>query len=181
MRWIVHGEREIYRSDWVRLCLTDVEIPGGERFDHHVVRVPRHASGVVIHDSARGVLMLWRHRFITDSWGWEVPAGMIEAGETPAEAARREAIEEAGWEPAEMRPLCSYHPANGTSDQVFHAFATDGARYVGDPTDTGESERIEWVPVNELRGIIARGEMPDGLTLTAVLAWLLERADAASA
>ena len=38
MRWTVHGERSIYDSEWMRLVLVDVEIPGVERFDHHVVR-----------------------------------------------------------------------------------------------------------------------------------------------
>jgi hypothetical protein len=31
MKWTVHGERSLYESDWVRLVLTDVEIPDGER------------------------------------------------------------------------------------------------------------------------------------------------------
>ena len=83
MRWIVHGERIIYDSPWVRLALTDIEIPGGRRFEHHVVRMPAQAAGTVIYDPARGVLLLWRHRFTTDSWGWEVPAGMVDEGETP--------------------------------------------------------------------------------------------------
>ena len=75
MRWTVHGERRLYDSEWMRLVLVDVEVPGVERFDHHVVRYPQPASGTVVHDPDRGVLLLWRHRFITDTWGWEIPAG----------------------------------------------------------------------------------------------------------
>ena len=94
MRWTVHGERIIYDSPWIRLALTDVEIPGGECFEHHVVRMPADAAGTVIHDAERGVLLLWRHRFVTDTWGWEIPAGRVDPGETLEEAAVREAIEE---------------------------------------------------------------------------------------
>jgi len=36
----VHGERTLYDSDWMRLTLVDVELPSGERFEHHVVRFP---------------------------------------------------------------------------------------------------------------------------------------------
>ncbi|MGH9186918.1 MAG: NUDIX hydrolase, partial [Acidimicrobiales bacterium] len=90
MRWTVHGERSLYDSDWVSLRLVDVEIPGGERFEHHVVRGAAAAAGTVVHDSAHGVLMMWRHRFITDTWGWEIPAGRIDPGESPMEAAARE-------------------------------------------------------------------------------------------
>ena len=98
MRWTVHCEREIYGSEWMRMVLVDIEVPGGERFDHHVVRFPNQAAGTVVHDPDRGVLLLWRHRFITDTWGWEVPAGRIDPGETPIEAAEREAFEETGLE-----------------------------------------------------------------------------------
>jgi len=63
----------------------------------------------------------------------------------------------------------TYQPTNGTSDQRFHLFLADGAKHVGEPTDPGESERIEWVPLDDVRALIQRGEMPDGLSLTAVL------------
>ena len=172
MRWTVHGERSLYDSEWVRLTLVDVEIPGRERFEHHVVRVPNQAAGVVVHDPARGVLLLWRHRFITDTWGWEIPAGRIDPGETAGQAGAREVLEETGWRPGPLVPLVTYQPTNGLSDQRFHLFAAAGATHVGDPSDPAESERVEWVPLDELRAIARRGDMVDGLSLTAVLYWL---------
>ncbi|HEX6167575.1 MAG TPA: NUDIX hydrolase [Acidimicrobiales bacterium] len=172
MRWTVHGERPIYDSEWMRLVLVDVEIPGVERFDHHVVRYPQAASGTVVHDPDRGVLLLWRHRFITDTWGWEIPAGRIEAGETPEQAAVRETLEETGWRPGPLARVGSYAPSNGTSDQIFHVFTAAGATHVGDPTDIGESERIAWLPVDEVRRLIVDNELTDGLTLTSLL-WAL--------
>ncbi len=169
MRWTVHGERVIYDSPWLRLALTDVEIPNGRRFEHHVVRAINPAAGVVVHDPARGVLLLWRHRFITDTWGWEIPAGGLDAGETADEGARREALEETGWEPGPLQFLVAYTATSGLSDLTFHCYIADGATRVGEPTDPGESERIEWVPVSELRRIVRDNEMRDGLSLTAVL------------
>jgi 8-oxo-dGTP pyrophosphatase MutT (NUDIX family) len=165
----VHGERSIYDSEWVRLSLVDITVPGHGRFEHHVVRMPNQAAGTVVHDPERGVLLLWRHRFITDSWGWEIPAGRIDPGEGPAEAAAREVMEETGWRPTGLRPLVSYQPTNGLSDQRFHLFLARGALHVGDPTDVSESERIEWVPTAELRQLVSAGQVPDGLSLTALL------------
>lgn len=169
MRWTVHGERTLYDSEWVRLTLVDVEIPGQERFEHHVVRMPHEAAGAVVHDPSLGVLLLWRHRFITDTWGWEVPAGRIDPGETAPEAAAREVLEETGWRPGPLSPLVTYQPTNGLSDQKFHLFSAGGATRIGDPTDPGESERVEWVPVDRLREMARQGEVVDGLSLTAVL------------
>lgn len=173
MRWTVHGERTLYDSDWVRLALVDIEIPDGPRFEHHVVRVPRPAAGVVVHDADRGLLLLWRHRFITDSWGWEIPAGGLDPGETPEQGAVREVLEETGWRPGPLRPLAVYHPSNGLVDQTFHLFVADGASYVGEPSDATESERIEWLAVDDVRAAVRAGKVRDGLSLTALSMALL--------
>jgi 8-oxo-dGTP pyrophosphatase MutT (NUDIX family) len=168
----VHGEREIYGSEWLRLVLVDVEVPGVDRFDHHVIRFPLAASGTVVRDRERGVLLLWRHRFITDTWGWEIPAGRIEAGETPEQAAARETEEETGWRPGPLRALGAYAPINGTTDARFHIFLAAGATHIGDPTDVGESERIAWHTPAAVRELITGGQINDGLSLTALL-WSL--------
>ena len=169
MRWIEHGERSLYESDWMSLRLVDVEVPGGARFDHHVLRLPTHAAGTVIHDpDADAVLLLWRHRFITDSWGWEIPAGNLEVGEAPVDGAVREAIEESGWRPRRPEPLTTYHPMPGAVDQTFHLFWSRGADRVGEPTDPGEAERIDWVPTAEVRRALIDGRITEGLSLTAL-------------
>jgi 8-oxo-dGTP pyrophosphatase MutT (NUDIX family) len=153
------------------LRLVDVELPSGARFEHHVLRIPAEASATVVHDPQRGVLLIRRHRFVTDSWGWEIPGGRIDAGETPADAAARETLEETGWRPGPVRPLFSYHPAPGGVDQTFHVFAADGAVEEGEP-DADEAERVEWVPVDRVRELIRGGEVTDGYSLTALL-WFL--------
>jgi 8-oxo-dGTP pyrophosphatase MutT (NUDIX family) len=168
----VHGERRIYDSPWIALALADVEVPDGERFEHHVVRMPAAAAGVVVHDDERGVLLLWRHRFITDTWGWEIPAGRVDEGETPEEAGTRETLEETGWSPGPLRHLSSYFPYNGVSDGRFHLFAAHGATYQGEPTDPSEAERVEWLPWPQLTRAVRAGKVGDGLSLTALL-WFL--------
>ncbi len=177
MKWIVHGERTIYESPWVNLSLTDIEIPGGPRFDHHVIRMPAEASGTVIEDPEQGVLLLWRHRFTTDTWGWEIPAGRVDDGETPIEAAAREAFEETGWRPGPIVPLGRYFPHNGSSDAVFNLFRAESAQYVGEPSDPSESERVEWVSWPVIRAEIAAGRIGDGLSLTALLLVAFQRSD----
>ena len=173
MRWKVHGERSLYDSEWVRLALVDVELPSGRRFEHHVVRMPAAAAGVVVTDPRHdGTLLLWRHRFTTDTWGWEIPAGRVDVGETPEEAGIRETVEETGWRPGRLRPLTTYFPYNGVSDGRFHLFAADTAALVGAPMDTDEAERVEWVPWPTVVAAVDAGQVGDGLSLTALL-WML--------
>jgi 8-oxo-dGTP pyrophosphatase MutT (NUDIX family) len=175
MEWTVHGERTIYDSEWMRLALVDVELPSGARFEHHVLRMPAEASGVVVDDAERGVLLLWRHRFITDTWGWEIPAGRVDAGETAVEAGSRETLEETGWRPGPLTPLTSYFPHNGTGDTAFNLFLATSATHVGDPVDRDEAERIEWLSWGAVRSEIGAGRVRDGMSLTGLLYRLVWR------
>ncbi len=165
--WLNRGETEIYRSDWVNLMVADVMMPDGTQVDHHVVRMPSQAAGcVLVHDEE--VLLLYRHRFITDTWGWEIPAGRIDAGETPAVAARREAVEESGWDPGDVTPLCAFYPGNGITDQRFHIFTSHSPVHVGPPTDMNEATRIVWHDMESLRALLATGRISDGLSFAAL-------------
>jgi 8-oxo-dGTP pyrophosphatase MutT (NUDIX family) len=172
VRWLVHGERSVYESDWVTLRLVDVEVPGGARFEHHVVRTRPAAGVVVVSEDRSSVLLLWRHRFITDTWGWEIPAGRVDEGESIEGAAAREVLEETGRRPGPLTALGPYFPNNGVADTAFHLFVAAGAEHVGEPTDWSESERVEWVPVVRVRDAIAAGEVLDGMSLTG-LCWAM--------
>jgi 8-oxo-dGTP pyrophosphatase MutT (NUDIX family) len=166
-RWRVHGERSLYASEWLNVRLADVELPDGTRFDHHVVRLPHPAVGVIIHDAERGVLLLRRHRFITDTWGWEIPAGRVDPGETLERAAVRESIEETGWRPLDLQYLGFSHPTNGLMEQRFEYFLAARAEHAGEFERT-ETESVAWFAPEDVRTLIEQGEIPDGLSVTAL-------------
>jgi 8-oxo-dGTP pyrophosphatase MutT (NUDIX family) len=169
MEWTVHGRRAVYESSWISLDLVDVELPDGSRFEQHVVRMARPVAAVVILDEHDRVLLMWRHRHVTDTWGWEIPAGRVEEGETPEEAAVREAEEETGWRPGTPRLIVVSQPSSGSVDSRHHIFRADGAEHIGPPTDVTEAERVAWVPLSDVRGLIADGRIVNGPTLIGLL------------
>lgn len=173
MRWTVHGERSLHDTPWVRLRSLDVEQPDGTRGDYHVVRL-RDVAVTAAVDERRRVLMMWRHRFVTDTWGWELPMGLVEDGERPVEAAARELEEETGWRPRSMRELIYAQPANGITDSQHFVFRADGAKRIGEPTERNESDRLEWIPLAEIPGMIARREIVSSASLVGVMALLLD-------
>jgi 8-oxo-dGTP pyrophosphatase MutT (NUDIX family) len=175
MQWKIHGERPIYENPWVNVWLTDVEQPDGRRWEYHVVKLRHLAVATVVNDRQE-VLMMWRHRFITDAWAWELPMGLVEVGETPAEAAAREVLEETGWRPGPMKPLIYAEPANGITDSQHHVFRADGAAYEGPPTEKNESDRIEWIPIADIRGMIDRREIVSSGSLVGLLYVLMDEA-----
>jgi len=178
--WRTFGERTIYDNRWVRLGLIDVEAPNGERWDYHVVHLDRIAVALIVDDQDR-VLMSWRYRFVTDQWGYELLGGMVDAGEDPAATAAREAEEESGWRPADTpEHLVSFEPLPGQVTAPIDVFLWRRAERLGDPTDTEEVGRVQWVPLSRVPALARRGELLGSGTLVALLYYLASRGGAAA-
>ena len=130
-RWKTFSERTIYDNPWVWLGQVDVELPDGERFWHHVVRLHR-ASMMVLLDEDGRVLLLWRHRFVQDRWGWELPGGLIDEGEEPADTAARELEEETGYRAGRVEHLITFQPMVGMVDSEHVVFVGRDAERVAE-------------------------------------------------
>ena len=163
--WVTHSTlREVYSSWWLSLRIDDVEKPDGSHTEHEVVRGPD-AAGMVMMDDRRGILMIWRHRFMPDTWGWEIPGGAVDPGESPEATAVREAYEETGWEvTGPVRCLSTHHPSVGLVNQTFSIFSTSHVRHIGDPPDVNEAVSVEWRSFETVASDLRGGAISDGFT-----------------
>ncbi|ADH67575.1 MULTISPECIES: NUDIX hydrolase [Nocardiopsis] len=168
MRWTVHSEKPLYTDPWIDVRAADVELPDGHRFDHRLIRRPPGAGAVVLDGRGRA-LLLWRHRFITDTWGYEIPMGGVHPGESPERAAAREVLEETGWRPGPLRPLVYVQPSSGLTDSEHRVFVADTAERVGEPQDAWEAERVEWVALDRVPELIRRRQLVSGTSMNALL------------
>jgi hypothetical protein len=80
VQWTKQSEQTVYSNRWFSVNLADVALPDGRHLDHFLIRLRPVAVATVVNE-ANEVLLLWRHRFITDSWGWELAAGVVEDDE----------------------------------------------------------------------------------------------------
>ncbi|MCG5216167.1 NUDIX hydrolase [Streptosporangium sp. KLBMP 9127] len=168
MRWQVNSEKPLYVDQWIDVRLADVELPDGSHLAHRLIRIAP-GAGALVTDERNRVLMIWRHRFITDTWGWEIPMGRVEAGETPIMTAAREVEEETGWRPGPLHPLLCLQPTNGISDSVHHIFRATQATHIGQPTDAWEAERVDWIPLADTYRMIGEGNIVSGTSMAALL------------
>ena len=177
-RRTVHSERLVDETRHVRLGVADVTLPDGGRFTQYVMRLPRAALAVVLNGRDE-VLMMWRHRFVLDRWAWELPGGYVDAPDVdPAATAAREVEEETGWRPYGLELLVAFQPLVGSVEQENLIFLTRGADYVGAPVDVNEAERVAWVPLGSVLGLIARGEIMGAGSVVGLLRVLVDRATA---
>jgi ADP-ribose pyrophosphatase len=177
--WRTYGERIVYGNRWVRLGLVDVEAPNGQRWDYHVVHLARIAIALLVND-ADEALMLWRYRFATDQWGYELLGGLVDDGEESADTAAREAAEESGWAPVGPgEKLISFEPLPGNVTAPMDVYLWREFERVGEPTDAEEVGRVEWVPLARVPELAARGELLGAGTLVALLYFLASRGPSA--
>ncbi len=167
-RWIIHGERVVDDTRRARLSVADVELPDGVRFEQYVIRAPRSAMVAVVDEQDR-LLMMWRHRFVIDRWVWELPGGYLDDDEDPALGAAREVEEETGWRPRSVEPLLTFQPWVGTADAENLLYRGRGADFIGGSVDVNEAERVAWIPLEQARDHLARGEIVGAASVIAVL------------
>ena len=167
-RWRTFGERAIYESPEVWLGQVDVELSSRERVWQHVVRLHR-AVSVLLLDEENRVLLLRRHRFVQDRWGWELPGGLVDEDEEPGEAAVRELEEQTGYRAGQLKHLITFQPVAEIADGERVVFVGRAAERVADPVSAEGIERVEWVPLELVPGLIADEQVWNSASVVGLL------------
>ena len=163
-RWKIRGDRMVDENPRIRLSVASLELPDGTVFDQYVMRMPRCAMTVVLDEAAERMLLIWRHRFIIDRWMWELPGGYIDPGEDGIAAGAREVEEETGYRPRCLEPILTFQPMTGSADSAHELYLARGADRVGAPL-ADEAEEVRWIPLAELPGLIAAGQIVGAATI----------------
>ncbi len=124
-------------------------------------------------EQARIALAL-QYRYAVDAWQLEMPAGKIEQGESPLEAAARELREECGLVPEEMVDLGHVYPTAGSADEVAHLVAVRCAPgWVPTDFDMGEQVQTVLATREELERVLADGSFGQAV---GYVAWMRAQA-----
>jgi len=115
------------------------------------------------------VVLIRNHRPMLGRTLIELPAGTLEAGEDPHEAATRELEEETGYSAGDVRPMLTFLASPGITDETMHAYVARnlvlGATHL-DPTES--IERLE-LDLDEAIELIRSGGIADGKTIAVLL------------
>jgi ADP-ribose pyrophosphatase len=144
------------------------------RIGFHIKRsVVRHAGSAVMMavDNKKRILLVRQYRLPAEAYLWELPAGRLDPGEKPLEAARRELAEETGYKARNWKKLVSYWVSPGYVQEKMTIFlATDLTEGAATPM---EDERIEtrWFTRQEIAAMIESGKIADAKTMIGFLLW----------
>ncbi len=163
------GGKRVYEGRVVTLEVDRVRMANGHEALREVVRHPGAAVVLALHDDDR-IVMVRQFRYAVARTLLELPAGKLDPGEEPLEAARRELCEETGLAARSWRTLGSIVPAPGFADELLHCFFASGLQRVGEPDlDADEALEVVTLPMAELWDRVQRGEICDGKTLAGLL------------
>jgi ADP-ribose pyrophosphatase len=146
-----------------------VRMPKGRTVTLEIVRHPKSVVLVPMPEPGH-VVLVRQFRYAVNASLWELPAGSVDAGETPEAAAARECHEEIGQVPATVVRLAALYPTPGYCDEQMVFFRLSG---LTDPTEAAaldEDEDIETCTfeVRDVRDMIRRGEIVDMKTIVAM-------------
>ena len=165
------SSREVYQCKLFRVTEDRaVDRKSGFQIERCVVRHVGSAVMMAV-DQKKRVLLVRQYRLPAEKYLWELPAGRLDAGEKPLQAAKRELKEETGYRARKWTKLASYFVSPGYVQERMTIFLAENLT-AGDPTPM-DDERIEtrWFTKKELAERIESGKIDDAKTLIGFLTW----------
>ena len=163
----------IYSGRVLNLDLDTVRFPDGSTGQLEMIRHPG-ASAVLpfLEDPSSPdptVVLIRQFRHAADDFIYEVPAGRLDAGESPEQCAARELVEETGYQASRFDRLTTIYTTPGFTDERIHLFLATGltpGHHQREADEFLELHRFRWSQVLDL---VQAGRVVDGKTLAAVM------------
>lgn len=158
--------QRIYDGRILNLRVDDVMLPDGNFSKREIVEHQGAVAVLAIKDEQ--MIFVKQYRIANERVLTEIPAGILEDGEKPEEAAIRECQEEIGYRPLNLFRLGEFLPTPGYCSEKITLFCA--TEFVWDPLDEDPDECIQIVkiPIRTARALFINGQFIDGKTVAAL-------------
>jgi ADP-ribose pyrophosphatase len=163
----VNQRRLVHTGRVFDFTVENVTFADGLTLDLEVIRHPG-ASAVVALTDDRQVLMLRQYRHAIGDYIWEIPAGTFDGREEPLACARRELIEETGFQADSWEPMGAVTPLAGYSDERIFLYLARELAPAKQSLDPDEILEVHHVPLERVSRMIADGQIEDAKTIAAL-------------
>ena len=166
--------RRVYQGRVIEVRVDTVRLPGGRTATRDVVE--HHGAVAIVSVTDEGKIVLVRQfRLPAGKDLLEIPAGSLDAGESPAEAAQRELREETGQRAQSLRRLAGFYVAPGYSSEYIDVFVAEGLSDDRLEADEDEDLAVELYTLDEALGLIDSGAIEDAKSIIGLLAYARQR------
>ena len=164
----IRSRRTTAVSPWVSLVAREVEFsPGAEPQIYHAIEQSDYISIIALTRAGK-IPIVRQYRPALEGYSWELPAGLVESGEDPAQSCRRELLEETGLTARAVHALGDNSACTGRLNNRIHNFFVEaGERANGFKPEPGISVKL--VSPAELVRLIRSGAFVSQLHIGALL------------
>lgn len=163
----------IYKGKILSLRADDALLPDGNPCKREIVE---HSGGAcVLYVEDEKVLLVRQYRYAYGEHLYELPAGKLNEGEDPAQAALRELEEEAGVKADKLELLYVNYPSPGYTNEKIYIYKAIGGKKTQCHLDDGEYLDVEYIPLDKVKEMLSKGEICDGKTIIALQAYFLSK------
>jgi len=159
--------KNVYDGRIVKLDINEVELPNGQIAKREVVSHKPGVSIVAIDDKNNFIFVKQFRSGIGDEL-IEIPAGLVENGENPKSAARRELQEEIGYDCSNLELLCSFYPSPGFCNEVTYIYLATNLIKSSLPKDEDEFIELIRIPMAEIKSSYNKEYTVDGKTILGI-------------
>ena len=169
--YVEGSNEEVFSGRLLKVQRDHVTLPNGIDTTREYIRHPGAVAIVPVLDDGR-VVLVKQCRYPLGTLLWEIPAGKLDHGEAEDadECAKRELSEETGYDAAHWQRLVSIATTPGFSDEIIHLYKAWGLQEYAQHTDEDEFIGVQAFSPEQLRKMIAEGELYDAKTLCALYA-----------
>lgn len=166
--------KEIFEGRIVKLRVDDVKLPNGKISTREIVEHPGGVAVIAINDN-RKIVMVKQFRKPVNEALLEIPAGKLEYDESPELCAKRELLEETGYQAINIKHLITFYTTPGFSNEKMHLYFAKDLLKSNSNTDEDEFlEVYEYTP-EELIRMVLTNEIKDSKTIVAILYYMQMR------
>jgi 8-oxo-dGTP pyrophosphatase MutT (NUDIX family) len=158
----------VYAGRVITVNVETVRLPNGHVTDLEIIHHPGGAAIVAV-DEERRVCLIRQFRHAAGGWIWELPAGKLEPAEPALATAKRELIEEAGYEGHDWVSLGDYVSSPGVFTETVKLFMVHGLKKSTMAHEPAELIEVHWVPIEDARDRALAGDINDGKTALGLL------------
>ncbi len=161
----------IYEGKILKLRRDDARLPDGRPCVREIIE---HSGGAcVLYVKEDKVLLVRQYRYAYGESLYELPAGKLEIGEDPKNAALRELEEEAGVLAEELKLLFVMYPTPGYTNEKIYIYQAVSGKETATSPDEDEFLDVEYLPLDKVKAMLKNGDIRDGKTIVALQAYLL--------
>lgn len=164
----VLDSRIAWSCPWYAVRQDRLRTPDGTEYTYNIVD-KNHAVWIVPVTAQDEIVLIHNYRPSLREWCWELPAGGIEAGQTPDAAARQELREEVGGTAAAWRFLLRAATMNGMGNELAYVYLATGVTLGAPHHEPLEAMTIHPTPRAEAVRMARAGEINDATSVMAIL------------